>query len=91
MCALPHNYPTSARLTPAFSAKDLNNGDTEARPPQFGLPIVSTSFNHSHEVLAYALSYDWSKGHGGVPPTGSNSTRIMLKPIKPEDVQKKKK
>ncbi|RXK41061.1 mRNA export factor [Tremella mesenterica] len=74
-----------------YSPKDLNNGDTDARPPQWGLPIVSTSFNHNQEILAYALSYDWSKGHGGVPPAGSNSTRIMLHPVQKDEVAKKPK
>ncbi|CAD6589788.1 MAG: hypothetical protein TREMPRED_005516 [Tremellales sp. Tagirdzhanova-0007] len=74
-----------------FSAKELNNGDPEARPPQWGIPIVSTSFNHTHEILAYALSYDWSKGHTGVPPAGSNTTKVMLHPVKPDEVKKKDK
>ncbi|KAK1923185.1 WD40-repeat-containing domain protein [Papiliotrema laurentii] len=74
-----------------FSLKDLNNGDSDAKPPQFGVPIVSTSFNRTQEILAYAFSYDWSKGHSGVPPAGQNTTRIMLHPVKPEEVQKKNK
>ncbi|WVQ95354.1 hypothetical protein IAU59_002451 [Kwoniella sp. CBS 9459] len=72
-----------------FSCKDLGNGDSDSRPPQFGTPIVATSFNHTHEILAYALSYDWSKGHGGVPPANSNTTKVMLHPVKPEEVNKK--
>lgn len=55
------------------------------------MPIVSSSFNHSCEILAYAFSYDWSKGHGGVPPTGSNPTRIMLHHVKADEVNRKKK
>jgi mRNA export factor len=74
-----------------FSAKDLQNGDTEARPPVWGTPIVSTSFNHSCDILAYAMSYDWSKGHGGVPPAGNNPTKIMLHMVKPDEVTRKKK
>lgn len=36
----------------AFSCKDLNNGDTDVRPPRFGTPIVSTSFNRTQEIIA---------------------------------------
>lgn len=75
----------------SFSCKELGNGDTDIRPPQFGTPIVATSFNHNHEIFAYALSYDWSKGHGGVPPQGSNITKVMLHPVKPDEVNKKPK
>lgn len=75
----------------ALSDKDLSNGDSSARPPQWGTPIVSTSFNRDGSVLAYAFSYDWSKGHNGVPPATANSTRIMLHPVKPDEVTKKKK
>ncbi|WVQ86232.1 hypothetical protein IAT38_008400 [Cryptococcus sp. DSM 104549] len=72
-----------------FTCKDLGNGDTEQRPPVFGTPIVATSFNRSEEILAYALSYDWSKGHGGVPPANANATKVMLHPVKPDEVNKK--
>nr|ODN83905.1 mRNA export factor [Cryptococcus depauperatus CBS 7841] len=57
----------------------------------FGTPIVSSSFNHNQEIIAYALSYDWSKGHGGVPPAGQNTTKVMLHHVKPEEVNKKPK
>lgn len=80
-----------SKLTSAFTAKDLQNGDTEARPPVWGSPIVSTSFNHTCDILAYAMSYDWSKGHGGVPPAGANATKIMLHMVKPDEVTRKKK
>ncbi|WVR08721.1 hypothetical protein IAU60_005779 [Kwoniella sp. DSM 27419] len=59
----------------AFTCKDLGNGDTDARPPQFGTPIVAASFNHTHEILAY----------------NSNTTKVMLHPVKPEEVNKKPK
>lgn len=73
----------------AFSAKELGNGDPDAQPPVWGTPIVSVSFNANHDILAYALSYDWSKGHGGVLPT--NTTKIMLHLVKPAEVNRKNK
>lgn len=57
----------------------------------WGSPIVSTSFNHSCDILAYATSYDWSKGHGGVPPASATPTKIMLHMVKPDEVTRKKK
>jgi len=75
-----------------FTLKELDNGDQDARPPVFGTPVVSMSFNHNHQIFAYALSYDWSKGHSGATPQGgNNNTRIMLHHVKPDEVQKKKK
>ncbi|KAK4688756.1 mRNA export factor, partial [Tremellales sp. Uapishka_1] len=71
----------------SFPAKEINNGDPEARPPVWGTPIVSTSFSHNHDILAYALSYDWSKGHSGVPT--NPVTKVMLHPVKPDEVTKK--
>ncbi|KAL7422942.1 RNA export factor gle2 [Cryptotrichosporon argae] len=73
-----------------FTAKELGNGDTDARPPVFGQPIVSTAFSPSHDILAYALSYDWAKGYHGAPAQGTNSTKVMLHLVKPDEVMKKK-
>ncbi|ORX40809.1 WD40-repeat-containing domain protein [Kockovaella imperatae] len=75
----------------AFTLKELNNGDSDARPPQWGTPVVSTAFNHNQEIFAYALSYDWAKGHGGAPPPGQNPTKVMLHSVKPDEVRKKDK
>jgi mRNA export factor len=38
-----------------------------------------------------ALSYDWYKGHSGVPPAGQPATRIMLHAVNKEEVQRKPK
>lgn len=40
-------------------------------------------------MQAYALSYDWHKGHSGMTPGVSN--KIMLHPCKDEEVKKKSK
>ncbi|KAF2663960.1 WD40 repeat-like protein [Microthyrium microscopicum] len=47
--------------------------------PEVGGPIVSTSFNHTGEIFAYAVSYDWSKGFNGHSTTSPN--KIMLHPV----------
>ena len=36
-----------------------------------------------------ALSYDWSKGHSGAPQPGQNPTKVLLHPVKPDEVKKK--
>ena len=68
----------------------MNNGDITAKPPLFGIPIVSTAFNRSHTTLAYALSYDWRRWHSGVPQASSDSNRVMLHPVQPEDIESRR-
>jgi mRNA export factor len=50
-------------------------------------PISTTAFNHNGTVLAYAVSYDWSKGHGGM--NGQQVNKIMLHPVQDEEVKKR--
>lgn len=47
--------------------------------PEVGGAIVSTSFNRSGSIFAYAVSYDWSKGFAG--HTTSYPNKIMLHPV----------
>ena len=39
-------------------------------------PITTTAFNRNGTVFAYAISYDWSKGHSGMTPGMPN--KLML-------------
>lgn len=60
--------------------------------PDVGGSIVSTDFNKSGTIFAYAVSYDWSKGHSANRP--DYPTKIMLHPIvgdecKPRDKNKR--
>lgn len=50
-------------------------------------PIVATDFNHDFSILAYAQSYDWSRGHAGYTPDMVN--RVGLRVVKEEDVKPK--
>ncbi|KZS92712.1 Poly(A)+ RNA export protein [Sistotremastrum niveocremeum HHB9708] len=50
-------------------------------------PISTTCFNRSGTIYAYAVSYDWSKGHTGM--VNNHPNKIMLHPIKEEEVKKK--
>ena len=52
-------------------------------------PIVATAFNRTGNIFAYAVSYDWSKGHGGMTPNHPN--KLMLHMCKDEEVAKKRK
>lgn len=50
-------------------------------------PIVATGFNRTGNIYAYAISYDWSKGHSGMVPGHPN--KIMLHPCKEEEVKRR--
>lgn len=50
-------------------------------------PITALAFNHTHTLLAAAMSYDWGKGHQGNTP--QMQTRVRLHAVKPEEVQPK--
>ena len=52
--------------------------------------IVSLKSSLEMSSDASAISYDWSKGHTGVPPSGQNVTKVMLHPVKSDEVTKKK-
>ncbi|KAF9429745.1 hypothetical protein BGZ94_009644 [Podila epigama] len=56
--------------------------------PKVGSPISSTCFNHDGTIFAYAISYDWNKGHSGalVP----NQNKIMLHSVNDIDVRPRK-
>ncbi|KDR65382.1 hypothetical protein GALMADRAFT_232934 [Galerina marginata CBS 339.88] len=47
-------------------------------------PISATAFNRNGSIFAYAVSYDWSKGHPGMTPRMPN--KIMLHSCKDEEV-----
>ncbi|KAI5119654.1 hypothetical protein M0805_007745 [Coniferiporia weirii] len=50
-------------------------------------PITSTAFNRTGSIFAYAVSYDWSKGHSGMTPNHPN--KIMLHACKEDEVRKR--
>ncbi|KIY72387.1 Poly(A)+ RNA export protein [Cylindrobasidium torrendii FP15055 ss-10] len=50
-------------------------------------PIACTGFNHNGNIFAYAVSYDWSKGHSGMTPGHPN--KIMLHACKDDEVKKR--
>ncbi|KAJ7219980.1 WD40-repeat-containing domain protein [Mycena pura] len=50
-------------------------------------PISTTAFNRNGNIFAYAVSYDWSKGHSGMTPGHPN--KLMLHACKDEEVKKR--
>ncbi|KAG6816452.1 hypothetical protein H0H87_005935 [Tephrocybe sp. NHM501043] len=50
-------------------------------------PIISSAFNHDGSIFAYAVAYDWHKGHMGMVPGHPN--KVMLHACKDEEVTKK--
>ncbi|KAJ7677322.1 WD40-repeat-containing domain protein [Mycena rosella] len=50
-------------------------------------PISTTAFNRNGSIFAYAVSYDWSKGHSGMTPAHPN--KLMLHACKDEEVKKR--
>ncbi|CAE7055288.1 unnamed protein product [Rhizoctonia solani] len=50
-------------------------------------PISCTAFNKTGSLLAYAVSYDWSKGHTGMTPDHPN--KIMIHQTREEEVKRR--
>lgn len=50
-------------------------------------PISATAFNRDGSIFAYAVSYDWSKGHSGMTPGHPN--KIMLHACKDDEVKRR--
>jgi len=52
-------------------------------------PIVSTGFSRLGNIYGYAVSYDWSKGYGGM--VAGHVNKVMLHAVKEEEVRKRPK
>lgn len=68
----------------------LSLRDKDAKHRLKGYPSVSgtipaTAFNRNGTIFAYAVSYDWSKGHAGNNPQYPN--KVMLHPIKEDEAK----
>ncbi|THV50696.1 hypothetical protein BGAL_0140g00190 [Botrytis galanthina] len=51
--------------------------------PTVGGTISATAFNHTGNIFAYAVSYDWSKGYASNTPQYPN--KIMLHPVNADE------
>lgn len=75
-CTLLHYCLCSPRCNFLLAAFDPNSG-----------PVVATCFNRTGSIFAYAVSYDWSKGHSGMTPQQPN--KLMLHACKDDEVKKR--
>ncbi|KAH7928359.1 WD40 repeat-like protein [Leucogyrophana mollusca] len=49
--------------------------------------VSATTFNRNGTIFAYAVSYDWSKGHSGMTPDYPN--KLMIHACKDEEVKRR--
>ncbi|KAG8905912.1 hypothetical protein FRB99_007992 [Tulasnella sp. 403] len=51
--------------------------------------VPCTAFNRSGTIFAYAISYDWSKGHSGA--VNNHPNKVMLHSLKEDEIKRKPK
>jgi mRNA export factor len=49
--------------------------------------VSTTAFNRNGNIFAYAISYDWHKGHSGMTPGHPN--KLMLVACKDEEMKRR--
>ncbi|KAG7880823.1 hypothetical protein KL905_002309 [Ogataea polymorpha] len=87
-------HPVHGTFATAGSDGTFNFWDKDARHrlkgyPPLGATIPVVGFNRTGTIFAYALSYDWSKGHEFNRPDYPNVVR--LHPCKEEEVKQRPK
>ncbi|KAJ7573657.1 WD40-repeat-containing domain protein [Mycena floridula] len=85
-------HPVQGTVSTCGSDGLIHFWDTEARMRLKSFeaapgPISCSTFNRNGNIFAYAVSYDWHKGHTGMTPTHPN--KIMLHACLPEEITKK--
>ncbi|EPT01716.1 Poly+ RNA export protein [Fomitopsis schrenkii] len=85
-------HPVHGTFTTCGSDGTINFWDKDARTrlktfdPAPG-PVPATCYNRTGSIFAYAVSYDWSKGHSGM--TQGHPNKIMLHACKDDEVKRK--
>ncbi|ORX34874.1 hypothetical protein BCR36DRAFT_588545 [Piromyces finnis] len=87
-------HPIYGTFSTAGSDGSFNFWDKDSKQrlkqfPNFNIPITATSFNKNGSIFAYALGYDWSKGHEH--NNQNMKTQVFLHATKDEDVKPKNK
>ncbi|KAI1811129.1 Poly(A)+ RNA export protein [Poronia punctata] len=59
------------------------NQENDSPPP---LSITALAFNSDGKKLAYAVGYDWNRGHAGNSPELERETRVMIHPVLDDEV-----
>ncbi|KAF9306996.1 hypothetical protein BGZ74_001117 [Mortierella antarctica] len=83
-----HGTFSTAGADGGFAFWDKDSRQKLKTFPKVGSPISSTCFNRNGTIFAYAVSYDWNKGHTGA--TGQNQNKIMLHSVNEVDVKPRK-
>ncbi|CAN6674695.1 mRNA export factor Gle2p [Trichomonascus vanleenenianus] len=87
-------HPEYGTFSTAGSDGIFNFWDKEAKcrlkgSKSVGGTISTTAFNRNGSIFAYAVSYDWSKGHQF--NTQNYPNKIMLHPVQDEEIKSRKK
>ncbi|KAG0306521.1 hypothetical protein BGZ98_002201 [Dissophora globulifera] len=83
-------HPVFGSFSTAGSDGQFAFWDRDARQklksfPKVGGPIASSCFNRSGTIFAYAISYEWNKGHAGAQQPIPN--KIMLHSVNEVDAK----
>eukprot|EP01135_Chromosphaera_perkinsii_P002172 Nk52_evm7s218 gene=Nk52_evmTU7s218 len=86
-------HPVYHTFSTAGSDGTLNFWDKDSKQrlknfSKMGRPISCSAFNSDGSIFAYALSYDWSKGHTGYNPN-VDKNQIFLHPTLDQEVRPK--
>ncbi|EGF79860.1 hypothetical protein BATDEDRAFT_16768 [Batrachochytrium dendrobatidis JAM81] len=91
-------HPTYGTFSTAGADGAFNFWDKDSKQrlklgtQQSGSPISATCFNRNGTIFAYAVGYDWHKGHEhNKSNQGGTRNVIMLHPVKDEDIKPKPK
>jgi mRNA export factor len=85
-------HPTYGTFSTAGADSTFHFWDKDSKHrlkgyPPVGGTISATAFNRSGSIFAYAVSYDWSKGHQYNTP--QYPLRVMLHPMKEDEAKPK--
>lgn len=77
-------HPVHGTFSTAGSDGTFHFWDKDAKHrlkgyPAVGGPISATAFDHTGNIFAYAVSYDWSKGYSA--NTQQTPNKVMLHPV----------
>lgn len=83
-------HPQHGTFSTAGSDGTFHFWDKDAKHRLKGYPAVggtisATGFSRNGNIFAYAVSYDWSRGH--MHNTAQLANKVMLHPIAPEEVK----
>ncbi|KAK8855312.1 WD40-repeat-containing domain protein [Apiospora arundinis] len=81
----PYEPPAAAMAAAATSTLANKGGRSSSDSDSARAAITTTAFNRDGSLFAYAVGYDWSKGHAANLPDYPN--RLVLHSVTDEDVK----